>query len=101
MLSGWSTKEKLACPNCNKNTHSLRLSHECKQCYMGHLRFLPKKHRWMYDAASFDGTKEQRLAPKFLTRSEILSQVIDLEGKLLSKNTKVKEKVSHEKRGDN
>ena len=30
MLSGWSTKGKLACPVCHKHTHSLRLQHCAK-----------------------------------------------------------------------
>ena len=46
MLSGWSTKGKLACPVCHKHTHSLRLQHCAKQVYMHHRRFLPKNHGW-------------------------------------------------------
>ncbi|XP_016199365.1 uncharacterized protein LOC107640353 [Arachis ipaensis] len=36
MLSGWSTKGKLACPSCNYGTCSSYLTHSQKMCYMGH-----------------------------------------------------------------
>ncbi|XP_065847546.1 uncharacterized protein [Euphorbia lathyris] len=48
-LSGWSTKGKMACPCCNKDTCYLRLANCKKQCYMGHRRFLDSKHRWRKD----------------------------------------------------
>ncbi|KAK6794141.1 hypothetical protein RDI58_007594 [Solanum bulbocastanum] len=35
-LSGWSTKGKLACPCCNKDTASIRLANDKEQCFMGH-----------------------------------------------------------------
>ncbi|XP_042446315.1 uncharacterized protein LOC122031244 [Zingiber officinale] len=35
-LSGWSTKGKLACPCCNKDTYSMRLTNGGKECYMRH-----------------------------------------------------------------
>ncbi|KAM3200465.1 hypothetical protein P3L10_032827 [Capsicum annuum] len=41
-LSGWSTKGKLACPCCYKDTHSISLHN--KLCYMGHHHFLPMNH---------------------------------------------------------
>jgi len=46
MLSGWSTKGKLACPICMKKTHLMRLSHGGKQCYMGHRRYLRMNHKF-------------------------------------------------------
>ncbi|XP_077232767.1 uncharacterized protein LOC143871132 isoform X2 [Tasmannia lanceolata] len=45
-LSGWSTKGKLACPSCNKDTCSCRLKHGKKECYMGHRRFLTTNHKF-------------------------------------------------------
>ena len=39
MLSGRSTKVKLACPSCHKETHSFRLHNYCKHIYMRHHRF--------------------------------------------------------------
>jgi len=37
-LFGWSTKGKLACLICNKDTDIRRLKHGHKMCYMGHRR---------------------------------------------------------------
>ena len=44
MLSGWSTKGKLACPCCNYGTSSTYLKHSRKMCYMCHRAFLPMDH---------------------------------------------------------
>ena len=43
-LSGWSTKGKYACPCCQENTDSLRLTHCHKFCYMGHRHWLSMDH---------------------------------------------------------
>ena len=45
-LSGRSTKGKIECPYCNKETCSIRLANGKKQSYMGHRRYLPTKHKW-------------------------------------------------------
>ncbi|XP_020081242.1 uncharacterized protein LOC109704874 [Ananas comosus] len=100
-LSGWSTKGKLACPCCNKNTFSIRLTNGSKQCYMGHRRYLPSKHKWRNDKYSFDGTKERGYAPKLFSGDEILEQVQDLEGVILTKAANKRVKISHSNRGDN
>lgn len=60
MMSGWSTKGKLACPPCNKETQSVWLPNYQKQSYMGHRRFLPTGHRWRKDKKSY-GHTEHRL----------------------------------------
>jgi len=54
-LSGWSTKGKLACPICNKDTDFRRLKHGHKTCYMGHRQWLPKGHVWRIRKELFDG----------------------------------------------
>ncbi|XP_042441453.1 uncharacterized protein LOC122026804 [Zingiber officinale] len=100
-LSGWSTKGKLACPCCNKDTCSMRLTNGGKECYMGHRRYLPLNHKWRKDKHSFDGTVEMRLPPKSFSGKDILCQVQDLEGIILGKDTTRKTKISHDKRGDN
>jgi hypothetical protein len=100
-LSGYSTKGKLACPICHKETCSLWLPNGRKFCYMGHRRFLPKGHRWRNDKASFDGTREVRSPAEPLTRDEVLHQVDDLEEIILSKDKSKKTKISHDERGDN
>ncbi|XP_049414815.1 uncharacterized protein LOC125877616 [Solanum stenotomum] len=100
-LSGWSTKGKLACRSCNKDTSSIRLANCRKQCFMGHRRYLPKDHRWRNDKKSFDNTIEKRRPPKTCSGIELLNQVQDLEGQPLKKDPKKKRKISHEKRNDN
>jgi len=100
ILSGWSTKGKLACPCCHKFTHSIRLPNSSKQAYMGHRRFLPKKHTWRKKKDWF-GEIELRDAPVPLSGDDVLEQVKDLEGIPLSKAAHVKVKLSHEQRGDN
>ncbi|XP_077239829.1 uncharacterized protein LOC143880743 [Tasmannia lanceolata] len=74
-LSGWSTKGKLACPSCGKDTCSRWLNYGRKQCYMGHRRFLPAKHKFRFDMMSFDGTEEKRAAPRSMTGRQALDQL--------------------------
>ncbi|KAH0650206.1 hypothetical protein KY284_030118 [Solanum tuberosum] len=100
-LSGWSTKGKLACPCCNKDTSSTRLTNCKKQCFMGHHRYLPHNHKWRNEKESFDGTYETRPPTKVHSGTEILNQVEDLEGLQLSKDPKKRKKISHENRKDN
>ncbi|WMV10036.1 hypothetical protein MTR67_003421 [Solanum verrucosum] len=100
-LSGWSTKGKLACPCCNKDTSSTRLTNCKKQCFMGHRRYLSHNHKWRNEKESFDGTNETRPPPKVHSGTEILNQVEDLEGLQLSKDPKKRKKISHENRKDN
>ncbi|WMV24384.1 hypothetical protein MTR67_017769 [Solanum verrucosum] len=97
----WSTKGKLACPCCNKDTSSIQFTNCKKQCFMGHRRYLPHSHKWRNETKTFDGNKEERPAPKIRSGIEILDQVQDLEGLQLSKDPKKRKKISHEKRQDN
>ncbi|XP_029146011.1 uncharacterized protein [Arachis hypogaea] len=73
-LSGWCTYGEFACPSCNINTHSIRLTKSQKYCYMGHRRFLKSNHKYRNDARSFDGTKESRVAPCPISGSSVLNQ---------------------------
>ncbi|WMV08688.1 hypothetical protein MTR67_002073 [Solanum verrucosum] len=75
MLSGWSTKGKLACPTCNYDTFSQYLKHSRKMCYLGHRRFLPPDHPLRKDKKSFDGKEEHRLAPTPLLGIELLEEL--------------------------
>ncbi|KAH7848072.1 hypothetical protein Vadar_033521 [Vaccinium darrowii] len=74
-LSGWSTKGKLACPNCNEDASHLYLHHGKKTCYMGHSRFLPADHPLRKSSHSFDGKDEDRSEPKMLSGEDILAQL--------------------------
>ncbi|XP_050238212.1 uncharacterized protein LOC126687698 [Mercurialis annua] len=100
-LSGWSTKGRLACPCCNKETSWRRLSHSGKQCFMGHRRYLSPTHRWRNDKKSFDGTREKRRPPKPISGHDILEQVRNLDGMILTKDPNKRVKISHKSRGDN
>ncbi|GLT52919.1 hypothetical protein SLA2020_262280 [Shorea laevis] len=75
-LSGWSTKGKLACPVCNKDTTYKSLKYGHKTCYMGHRRFLPRGHVWREQKSLFDGTKEHRMEPKELSGDQLLQQLM-------------------------
>jgi hypothetical protein len=77
MLSGWSTKGKLACPCCNYNTSSTYLKHSRKMCYMDHRTFLPMDHAWRENTKSFNGENELRSAPALLEGAEILEILKD------------------------
>ena len=74
-LSGWSTKGRLACPNCKTNTMSFWLKHGRIHCFLGHHRYLPAMHAWRHDVDIFDGNKEFRVAPEEVTGEEILQQL--------------------------
>ncbi|XP_057998652.1 uncharacterized protein LOC110631536 [Hevea brasiliensis] len=101
LIPGWSTKGKLACLCCNKDTCWMRLANGGKQCYMGHRRYLPLNHKWRNDSESFDGTRERGLPPKPLSGNDILDQVKILEGVILTKAPHMKKAISHDGRGDN
>ncbi|XP_060213848.1 uncharacterized protein LOC132641015 [Lycium barbarum] len=75
ILSGWSTKGKLACPVCHVHTCSIYLKHGRKLCYMGHRRFLEKNHSYHLNKSSFDNTREERLAPEALSGDDVLAQL--------------------------
>jgi len=45
-LSRWSTKGKLGCLVCNKDTTYKWLKYGGKVCFLGHCRFLPQGHVW-------------------------------------------------------
>ncbi|GKV11263.1 hypothetical protein SLEP1_g22529 [Rubroshorea leprosula] len=73
MLSGWSTRGEKACPCCGYNTESMWLYHSRKYCYMGHRRWLDRRHSYRHDKKSFDGNKELRMPPGRISESKILS----------------------------
>jgi hypothetical protein len=74
MLSGWSTKGKLACPYCQSKTDFLWLKYGHKHCYMGHRRFLPMSHRWRQNKVLFNNKTELREAPEPLTGEQVVQQ---------------------------
>ncbi|KAL4560827.1 hypothetical protein LXL04_032982 [Taraxacum kok-saghyz] len=78
-LSGWSTKEKLACPVCGFDTDSLWLTKGKKHCYMCYRRWLLVDHHWRKDTRSFVGKEELRDAPIPVSGEEVLQKLHDHE----------------------
>ncbi|KAG1362425.1 hypothetical protein COCNU_10G006440 [Cocos nucifera] len=77
-LSGWCTYGRYACPPCNVDTHSRRLIHGKKFCYMSHRRFLDSTHKYRHDAKSFDGSKELGHKPLARSGSDLLDQLKEI-----------------------
>ncbi|XP_074377016.1 uncharacterized protein LOC141718533 [Apium graveolens] len=71
MLSGWSTKGKLACPICKYETSSKYLKHSKKVCYMNHQKYLDPNHKWRSDKRRFNGDVETGETPIMLSGREI------------------------------
>ena len=71
MLSGWSTKGKLACPMCHYETSSNYLKHSKKMCYMHHRKFLDPTHKWRLDKRRFNGETEIGSIPEILSGTDI------------------------------
>ncbi|XP_050875974.1 uncharacterized protein LOC127079634 [Lathyrus oleraceus] len=78
MLSGWSTKGKLACPCCNYNTNSIYLNNSKKMCYMDHRVFLPEDHKYRSNVRNFNGSIEDRPPPELLTWEQISNKLKDV-----------------------
>ncbi|XP_065853519.1 uncharacterized protein [Euphorbia lathyris] len=72
MLSGWSTKGKLACPNCHYETSSTYLKHSKKMCYMNHRKFFDSNHKWRVDKRRFNGDIEVGNMPTELSGMDIV-----------------------------
>ncbi|XP_071741130.1 uncharacterized protein [Rutidosis leptorrhynchoides] len=77
-LSGWSTKGKLACPSCHKETKSIRLSNSYKDIFMAHRRWLELLHAFRMDKDSFDGMKEREGPPRCLIGEQVLVELKDV-----------------------
>ncbi|XP_071739782.1 uncharacterized protein [Rutidosis leptorrhynchoides] len=76
-LSGWSTKGKLACLSCHKETKSIRLSTSHKDIFMAHRRWLEMWHAFHFLKDAFEGTEEHEGPPLCLTGEKVL---VDLKG---------------------
>ncbi|XP_071704831.1 uncharacterized protein [Rutidosis leptorrhynchoides] len=70
-LSGWSTKGKLACASCHKETKSIRLSNSHKDIFMAHHRWLEMSHAFHFLKDAFDGTEDNEGPPRCLTGEQV------------------------------
>lgn len=77
MLSGKSTKGRLACPHCRKNTQSRWLKYGRKFCYTCHRRFLPVGVKLRRDKVSFNGKIETEGKPPSLSGIDVLNELKD------------------------
>lgn len=96
-MSGWSTKGRLACPACNKDTHSRWLEASGKHCYTGHRRWLKKDHKFRFMSHRFDGNEELGDKPSTLSGAEVLEQLRDLSFKVGKCRIQVKGKRKRKK----
>ncbi|XP_074327690.1 uncharacterized protein LOC141665601 [Apium graveolens] len=71
ILSGWSTKGKLACPSCHYETSSTYLKHSKKVVYLNHRKFLPPDHKWRSDRRRFNRDVEMLSCPDILSGAEV------------------------------
>ncbi|XP_057748109.1 uncharacterized protein LOC130967309 [Arachis stenosperma] len=74
-LSGWNTYGGRACPTCNLDAETNRLTFSQKWCFMGHWRFLSQGHRYRQDRFRFDGKVEDRGPPVKLSGEDIMRQL--------------------------
>ncbi|XP_070043641.1 uncharacterized protein [Nicotiana tomentosiformis] len=77
ILSGWSTKGRLACPTCNYDKCSQYLKHSRKMRYLGHRNFMPPDHPFGRDKKSFDSKQNHIRAPTPLSGIELLEELHD------------------------
>ncbi|XP_074352078.1 uncharacterized protein LOC141691239 [Apium graveolens] len=96
MLSGGSTKGKLACHVCNYETSSNYLKYSKKMCYMNHRKFLDPTHKWRLDKRRFNGEVEMGTSPQILSDTDIDELLSGLENQFGVKRKK-KEKNIYDK----
>jgi hypothetical protein len=82
-MSGWSGQGYKACPTCNVDTPSIAVT--SKIAFVGHRRFLPKKHKWREDLL-FNGKKETRDPPRRLSNAQISFQLKSLPDRVPGKH---------------
>jgi hypothetical protein len=77
-LSGQSEKKDAACPHCLEDTYTIWLRHSKKYVFMGHRRFLGKKHPYRAMDCQFNGEKENREALLHVTGDLVHLKVNDI-----------------------
>ncbi|XP_035845905.1 uncharacterized protein LOC110943758 [Helianthus annuus] len=82
-LSGWSGQGYMACPTCNQDTPSIRVTGKC--AYVGHRRFLDANHPWR-TSLDFNGRPETRDPPRQFSPADIEAQLGRLINRLPGKH---------------
>ncbi|XP_025628517.1 uncharacterized protein [Arachis hypogaea] len=77
-LSRWNTYGGRACPACNLDSETNRLTHSQKWCFRGHRHFLNPTHRCRKDRDRFDGKIEDRGPLVNLPGGDIARQLQDV-----------------------
>jgi hypothetical protein len=77
-LSGQSKRKGAACPHCLEDTCAIWLRHSKKYVFMGHRRFLGKKHPYRDMDCQFNGEKENQEALLHVTRDLVHLKVKDI-----------------------
>jgi hypothetical protein len=77
-LSGQSKRKGAACLHCLEDTCAIWLRHSKKYIFMGHLRFLGKKHLYRAMDCQFNGEKENREALLHVTGDLVHLKVKDI-----------------------
>ena len=78
-LSGQSNKGYNACTHCLDETEGTYLDKGKKVVYLGHRRFLPRRHPVRKNGKHFKGDADHREKPADRTGAEIYGMVKDLE----------------------
>jgi Zn ribbon nucleic-acid-binding protein len=93
-LSGQSKRKGAACPQCLEDTCAIWLRHSKKYVFMGHCRFLGKKHPYRAMDCQFNGEKENQEVPLHVTGDLVAEELPKVTEKPLAKerNEMVKKK---------
>jgi hypothetical protein len=73
-----SKRKGAACPHCLEDTCVIWLRHSKKYIFIGHGRFLRKKHPYRSMDCQFNGEKENREAPLHVTGDLVHLKVKDI-----------------------
>jgi hypothetical protein len=77
-LFGQSKRKGAACPHCLEDTCAIWLRHSNKYVFMGHRRFLGKKHPYRAMDCQFNGEMENQEAPLHVTGDLVHLKVKDI-----------------------
>jgi hypothetical protein len=77
-LSGQNKRKGAACPRCLEDTCAVWQRHSKKYVFSGHHHFLRKKHPYQAMDCHFNGEKNNREVPLYLTRDLVHLKVRDI-----------------------